>query len=118
MKFPLRARLNNPADFRFVFSSPTVSSDSCFRVLCRGNGRDYSRLGMAVSRKVCKHAPGRNRLKRVIRESFRNHQEKLALGGGQDLVVLPSGRAASICNKALFESLRGHWQKIQPRQKH
>ena len=114
MKFPLRARLNTKADFRYVFARPAVSSDRCFRVLSRANGKGYSRLGMAVSRKVCKHATGRNRLKRIIRESFRSHQEILAGGDGHDIVVLPSGRAATICNTALFESLQGHWQKIEP----
>lgn len=113
MKFPNQARLNSRADFRHVFARPAVSSDRFFRVLSRGNGKDYCRLGMAVSRKVCKHAAGRNRLKRVIRESFRIHRDEMAGKGGHDIVVLPSVRAASICNKALFESLRDHWQKTR-----
>jgi ribonuclease P protein component len=113
MKFPRQARLNSGADYRFVFAGPAVSKDRFFRVLSRGNGRDYCRLGMAVSRKVCRHAAGRNRLKRVIRESFRIHQDELAGNGGNDIVVLPFVRAASICNRALFESLRDHWLEIR-----
>jgi ribonuclease P protein component len=112
MRFPLQARLRTQAEFRFVFARPSVSSDRCFRVLSRANDLDYSRLGMAVSRKVCRRAVGRNQLKRIIRESFRTHQEELAPEGGYDIVVLPSAGAASICNKALFESLRGHWRKL------
>jgi ribonuclease P protein component len=113
MKFPPRSRLLSQAQFRYVFARPVVSSDSCFRVLSRVNDLDYCRLGMAVSRKVCKRAKGRNQLKRVIRESFRNHQESLSRRGGHDIVVLPSSQAASICNKALFESLQAHWQNIE-----
>ncbi len=112
MKFPNQARLKSGADYRFVFRNPAVSSDRCFRVLSRANGRDYCRLGMAVSRKVSKHAAGRNRIKRLIRESFRVNRPGLDSRVGHDIVVLPSARAATICNKDLFESLRRHWQKV------
>ena len=113
MKFPNQARLTSRSDFSYVFARPSVSKDRSFRVLSRGNGRAECRLGMAVSRKVCKHAAGRNRLKRIIRESFRIHREEIAGKGGHDIVVLPTVHAATICNKALFESLRDHWQKIR-----
>lgn len=112
MKFPTQARLKTGADYRFVFRNPAASSDRYFRVLSRPNGRDHCRLGMAVSKKVCKHAAGRNRLKRVIRESFRANRGELDRRGGYDIVVLPSVRAASICNKALFEQLQEHWRNI------
>jgi ribonuclease P protein component len=104
--------LRTQADFRFVFDRPSVSADRCFRVLSRANGLEYCRLGMAVSRKACRRAVGRNLLKRVIRESFRMYRGDLAHGGGYDIVVLPSAAAASICNMALFESLQGHWRKM------
>jgi ribonuclease P protein component len=112
MKFPDQARLKSAADFQFVFERPASSRGPYFRVLSRPNGRDHCRLGMAVSRKVCKHAAGRNRLKRVIRESFRASRRELDRRGGHDIVVLPSAAAASICNRALFESLEEHWQTI------
>ena len=112
MKFPNQAKLKSGAEYSFVFRKPAVSSDRCFRVLSRANGRDHCRLGMAVSRKVSKHAVGRNRLKRVIRESFRANRQGLDSRGGHDIVVLPSARAATICNRDLFESLRQHWLKV------
>jgi ribonuclease P protein component len=67
---------------------------------------------MAVSIKNCKSAPGRNRIKRVVRESFRAHQHGLAGKGGLDLVVLPSRQAATICNSELTASLERHWHRI------
>jgi ribonuclease P protein component len=109
MKFPRAARINSKADFGRVFKQPGVSRDQYFRVLYRDNGRDIARLGLAVSRRNCRHASGRNRLKRLVRESFRQHQPELASGGGVDIVVLPSGAAASMCNRTLSASLEGHW---------
>lgn len=43
------------------------------------------RLGLAVSRKVDPHAVGRNRIKRVLRDSFRLQRARLAAG---DYVVV------------------------------
>lgn len=80
-------------------------------MLCRPNDLDRARLGLAVSKKVCARATGRNRLKRVIRESFRRHQESLAVQGGVDIVVLPKRGAASMCNTTLRSALEQHWAR-------
>lgn len=111
-KFPRRVRINSQADFRRVFSGTSVSRDRYFKVLYRSNQRDFSRLGMAVSRRNCKQASGRNRIKRQVRESFRLHQSELAAGGGLDLVVLPTHLAATICSRTLRESLERHWLNV------
>lgn len=104
------ARLDKASEFRRVFRNPEVSSDALFKVLaCRGTaGR--ARLGLAVSRQVVRRATARNRLKRVIRESFRRH----FAGGGPaiDFVVLPRSASATICNRRLFASLEAHWLRI------
>jgi ribonuclease P protein component len=114
MKLSREARLSGAAQFRFVFSRPEVSRDAYFRVLSRPNDLKHSRLGMAVSLRVCRKAVGRNRLKRIVRESFRMHQSMLSDGCARDIVVLPSPMAATICNRALFQSLRAHWRKMAP----
>ncbi len=109
-----------------------ISSDRYFKVLARRNESDCSRLGMAVSRQVDRHAAGRNRIKRVIRESFRqsfeevlspaaDHSKNGNKGGaiiegiypGIDIVVLPRRDAATICNHQLFQSLQAHWSRIK-----
>jgi len=80
-----------------------------FTVLYRPNGSDQPRLGLAIGKKHCRLASGRNRLKRVVRESFRQHRETI---GGMDLVVLNQPAAAGAENRALFESLDEHWRRI------
>lgn len=76
---------------------------------------------MAVSRQVDKHAVGRNRIKRVIRESFRQTfgGENSGPAGdadgkqaGMDLVVLPRRECATICNSQLALSIGAHWVRI------
>jgi ribonuclease P protein component len=80
-------------------------------VLCRPNELDRWRLGLAVSKKVCARASDRNRLKRVIRESFRRLQEPLVAQGGIDIVVLPKKDAATMSNTALRNALEQHWAR-------
>ncbi|MBS1225128.1 MAG: ribonuclease protein component, partial [Proteobacteria bacterium] len=70
-RFPRRVRLAGQHAFAGVFARPVKSSDSNFIVLARANDLTYARLGLAISRKVAKSAVARNRLKRIVRESFR-----------------------------------------------
>lgn len=108
-------RLHTPAEFRNVFDQPEVVRDTVFRILHKPNGRDHCRLGLVVSRKVCRSAVGRNRLKRLIRESFRAHQRELASRGACDIVVLPTPQAATTCNAELSARLVVLWHKMRAR---
>jgi len=72
----------------------------------------YHRLGMAVSKKACSKAVGRNRIKRVVRENFRNHLVGQKLDSSLDFIVLPTNQAARESNKVLDESLTVHWQQL------
>ena len=123
--FPRTARLLRPAEFKQVFRDPVVSADGYFKVLARYNEERYSRLGMAVSRQVDKRATVRNRIKRVIRESFRqqaaawaasaNAETDSRQSGALDVVVLPRRSCADLSNDALFRSLDGHWSRLEQR---
>lgn len=112
MKFSRQSRLLKAAEFKSVFQQPVRSGDACFRMLARANGIQRHRLGLAVSKKTCPLAVGRNRIKRLVRESFRTQ----ILGSEQkqtlDIVVLPNAIAAKQSNKALDQSLSTHWRRL------
>ena len=108
-RFPRRARLVSKADYRYVFGQPVRSGDRYFTVLARGNGLGFPRLGLAISRKAAKSAVVRNRIKRLIRESFRHHQQVL---GGIDIVVVGRPQLGQQDNAALMASLERHWSKL------
>jgi ribonuclease P protein component len=103
-------RLPDTAAFSHVFSHAKRSRDSLFTVLSSVNGLACARLGLAISKKHCRAASGRNRLKRVVRESFRRHQRELA---GLDIVVLAQPGTSGAINRRLFESLAAHWQRTR-----
>jgi len=115
MTLPRRSRLSGPTAFSSVFQQAVVSADAWFKVLGRNTGRNGARLGMAVSRQVDRRAVERNRLKRIIRESFRQHYLSNREHAAVDIVVLPRREAVSICNRRLFDQLSRHWQRIDKR---
>jgi ribonuclease P protein component len=109
--FTSKQKLTKAIEFKRVFDNPFVSSDACFKVLARTTECEISRLGMAVSRQIDKRAVGRNRIKRVVRESFRlNYSAK---GVRLDIVVLPRRETATMCNEKLFHSLKCHWSRLE-----
>lgn len=112
-RLPRQARLKSSSEFQNVFEKPMVSADGCFKILARRNDSDRPRLGMAVSRQIDRKAVGRNRIKRVIRESFRLYfrERRPPL----DFVVLPRRDSGTICNRRLLESLDSHWKRITAR---
>lgn len=108
--FPKRARLLTRGDFDRVFAQARRSVDDCFTVLARPNGGSAPRLGLAIARKHARAAVARNRIKRLVRESFRQHQQQL---GSIDLVVLGRQGLAAVGNAQLTASLERHWNRLQ-----
>jgi len=86
-----------------------VARNRLFAVFAKKNGAEQARLGLVVSRRVSPKAVIRNRIKRQIRESFRNQQHGLE---GLDLVVVAQRSAATASAPALRASLTNHWSKI------
>lgn len=74
----------------------------------RVNDLEIARLGMAVAKKRAKRAVDRNRLKRIIRESFRCQQILF----GVDIVVLPRDASVKAHNEDLCKSLDEQWTRI------
>jgi len=106
--FTKQQRLLRASDFKYVFDSAIRSGDPFFTVLARPNHLDHARLGLVISKKKAKHAVSRNRLKRLIRESFR-HTKALYHA---DIIVLAGSQSVKTDNKRLFQSLEKHWQRV------
>lgn len=83
-RYPRHVRVRARADFDRIFAGATRTASPLLAVhLLREPGT--ARLGLAVSRKVDRHAVGRNRIKRVLRDEFR--RLRLQLEPGSYVVV-------------------------------
>jgi ribonuclease P protein component len=78
-------------------------------VIIRPNESGRARLGLAVGVKAAGNAVQRNRLKRLVRESFRHRQQDLP---PVDLVVNARSAAAKAPNAEIRASLASHWDRI------
>jgi len=107
--FPRSVRLLSNNDYGRVFKNPVKSKDSCFTLLGKTNNRDVSRLGLAISKKTVHKAVDRNRIKRLIRDSFRHSRHKLA---GIDIVVLANKGLDGRRNEEMLISLSHHWKQL------
>jgi ribonuclease P protein component len=86
-------RIKDPADFRRAFDRKRSASNDVIIVYGVENGREFSRLGLSVSKKRVRKAHDRNRVKRALREAFRLSKAELPLG--VDLVIVPRGSSVS-----------------------
>ncbi len=109
-RFTQSSRLTDAPSVSRVFGKAERSRDKMFTILCRANENHEARLGLAIAKKHCRLATGRNRLKRVVRESFRQHKAELA---GLDIVVLNRPAAAQANNDLLFRCLERHWRRCR-----
>lgn len=101
-------RLKRPEEFKCVFSSKHRSSDKSFLFLARNNDINLARLGLAIPKKHIHRSVDRNRLKRIIRESFRLRQKQLA---GKDIVVVVKNRL-DVSRVKVDSMLVKHWDKF------
>ena len=65
---------------------------------------------MAVSTRAAGNSVRRNRLRRLIRESFRMHRQELP---AVDVLVTARSAAAQAENRVVFESLAGLWRRVR-----
>ncbi|MCY4454129.1 MAG: ribonuclease P protein component [Immundisolibacterales bacterium] len=107
--FGRERRLRTRRDFQRVFEAPVRSSGRYFSVLARVRCIGHARLGLAVAKKRVRRANRRNRLKRLVRESFRENQNRLA---GMDLVVVAFAAADRERGAVLRSALERQWATL------
>lgn len=86
MKYTESLKKND--QFRRVYNEKKAKADRFFVMFIRENGLDHNRLGISVSKKTG-NSVVRHRLTRLIRESYRLHEEMFS--SGLDIVVTIRG---------------------------
>ncbi|MCX7513345.1 ribonuclease P protein component [Frateuria sp. STR12] len=108
---PRDARLRRAGDFAALRQASGRLGGRCFSVRWRPNGLDHARLGLAISKRVSKRAVERNRIKRLLRESFRRARTQLP---PIDLVVMAREAAAGVPGNELLAEIDALWRKLPP----
>lgn len=107
--FKKHNRLASKQDFQSVFASPHKVSRPSLRVIYLPNQLGYARLGIVISKQQVRRAVDRNRLRRVVRESFRYHQAQLK---GFDIVLIMRAGCIPLSQSALRIRVDNLWSAI------
>ena len=86
--FPKEKRLVNNRQFKAVLARGLRLSNGLLTLYMAENDCGYPRLGVSVS-KSCGNAVVRNRLKRLLREAFRQSQDRIPAGFDYLLMISP-----------------------------
>lgn len=80
-------RIKKNAEFRAVYKRGRSFSNNLLVLYVYMNRKNVNRLGVSVSKKVGKSVV-RNRIKRLIKESFRLNSDYIKVENGYDLVFI------------------------------
>jgi ribonuclease P protein component len=102
-------RLRRSADFKRLYATGRRFGNERFSAVVLANSEGMARLGLSVAARTLRRAVDRNRVRRLIRESFRLHQLRLP---AVDIVVGVRNPVREANNSQLRGSLERLWQKI------
>jgi ribonuclease P protein component len=108
--FSQSCRLLTASDYKNVFDKSQLKvSNRYFLVLATTNSLPTPRIGLVIAKKNVGKAVHRNRIKRLIRQSFRTQKSTL---DKLDLVVLARKDADKLENQAIAIQLTQLWQDL------
>ncbi len=106
---PRTARLLKAGDFAALRGNSKRISVRHFLAEFSPNDQPTCRLGQAVSRRVSKRAVDRNRIKRLVRESYRHVRSELPC---VDILMIARSSAVKTPSSDLREDLAILWKKL------
>ena len=109
LRFGPELRLRSKAQFDAIYASSKRIDDRFFGLRVKPNGLAHPRIGLAVAVKTAGSGVARNRIRRLVRESFRLAQHQLP---AVDIVVSAKNPAREAPAEALRASLATLWQRV------
>ena len=109
LTFPAARRLRRKAEFDQLYARGQRLGNSHFGMTVHPNDLGLARLGLAVASKPFGGSVPRNRIRRLIRESFRLRQHDLP---DVDLIVSARPRAKDATPAQLRASLDVLWDRV------
>jgi ribonuclease P protein component len=109
LSFPPARRLRKPGEFKRVYATGRRMGNEFFTVNTQPNELTAARLGMSVAVRAMGNAVARNRVRRMIRESFRLNQSIIP---ALDIVIGVRAAARSAEPAQLRLSIERLWQKL------
>ena len=110
-RFTKRDRLLKKAEFDSAFKQGRRFSAGAFLAMVAPNEHGHARLGFALAKKHAPLSVQRNRVRRLLRERFRQQQAALS---AVDLVILLRGKLPDTPDQ-LVAATQDFWQQLSRR---
>ena len=107
--FPRQLRLTSAPEFHNVFARNKSTHHRWLTLLARKNEHGHPRLGLVISKKCAKRAVVRNRIKRVLRETFRANQHEL---DALDIIAIGKSGLAEMSTHELHLLIQKQWTEL------
>jgi ribonuclease P protein component len=98
-----QGRLLTPGDYAKMNEGAVRASSPELLCIARKNGLIQPRLGLVIPKKAVKHAVGRNRIKRLSREVFRQAQHDIK---AMDILFIARKGIDKLPNQTVTECLK------------
>ncbi|ACR14501.1 ribonuclease P protein component [Teredinibacter turnerae T7901] len=109
-RFRKSQRLLTSGNYSAVFDDAQIkASHPHFLILASPNAATHARLGLVIAKKNVRHAVDRNRLKRLIRETFRGKQHQMP---AIDAIVLARRGSDQLNNRETAKILDKLWERV------
>lgn len=109
LRFRPTQRLHRPAEFQQVYRLGRKFGSEFFSVAVSTNQLPQARLGLSIAARTIGNAVQRNRVRRLVRESFRLHQHQLP---PVDIVIGARTQARQATSRQLQQGLQQLWDRI------
>ena len=103
MKYPHSESLKKNRDFQLLYKEGKSRANRYLVLYVKENGLEKNRLGVSVSKKVG-NSIVRHRITRLIRESYRLHEDMF--NSGLDIVVIARGTARDVSFHQISSALK------------
>lgn len=103
-------RLKKNEDFRRVYQKKRSMANKLLIIYILKNKYGYNRVGFTVSKKVGKSVI-RNRVKRLLRESYRLNEEKILQG--YDIIFIARNTASKASYKEIENAMMHLFRKMK-----
>lgn len=109
MRFVAEQRIRRSQEIAQVFErGRRVKSDRFVVHYCK-NTQTSPRLAVIAKKSIIKHSVKRNLVRRIVRESFRNHQKLMK---GLDIIVTIRSECHPLENKMIRSSIDCLWPRL------
>lgn len=106
---PQHLKIKTDSQFSTIFTKGKKIKSECCAIFFYPNNLPYPRIGIIVAKKNINKAVRRNSCRRVVRESFRYHQQDFV---GVDIIINIYRSANNLTKKQLRTCIEEQWQKL------